>query len=263
MKKISFLVAAAAALVFASCGGKKAEVNQDSKDSVSFEQSQIEQKIMGELDSIANLYTALPAISGVYSNGKINLSEDEIKVKPTYLMDPKSIDDLSLLSQKYRALGVLVVDAKVAELYKMDVDAYKAAIAKIATDVNDPSIKYHETYSVEEFKRQYASAKDNGRINFFWETATSTVVENLYVISQNTDKFLPAFTDKSASDFTYHIALLKLSLDDLAAYDVKIKELAEILAPLNEINAISVEQFKEQLAKMKPQIETARAQMLK
>ena len=112
-------------------------------------------------------------------------------------------------------------------------------------------------------KARYNTAKENGRINFFWETATALVVENLYVLSQNVDKFLPAIDDKYASDMTYHIALLKLSLDDLAAYDNNIKELAEILAPLNELNAISVEQLKEQIAKMKPQIETARAQMLK
>lgn len=263
MKKLSFIAVAAAALVLASCGGKKADANQDSQDSVSFEQSQIEQKIMVELDSIADVYANLPAVTGVLTDGKIKLSDDEIKVKPTYLIDPKSVDDLSLLSQKYRALGVLIVDAKVADLYKMDVDAYKAAIAKLATDVNDPSIKFSEEFTAEEFKARYAAAKDNGRINFFWETATAVVVENLYVIAQNVDKFMPAFDDKAASDLTYHIALLKLSIDDLADYDANIKSLAEVLAPLNELNAINVQQLKEQVAKMKPQIEAARAQMLK
>lgn len=263
MKKLTFIAAAAAALVLASCGGKKTQAEDTQKDTVSFEQSQIEQKIMVELDSIANIYTNLPSVSGVFSNGKIALSDDEIKAKPTYLMDVKTIDDLSLLSQKYRALGVLSVDAKVAELYKMDVDAYKAAITKIATDVNDPSIKLDKEFTAEDFKAQYASAKEKGRLNFFWESATAAVIEQLYVISQNADKFMPAFDDKSASDLTYHIALLKISLDDLGDYDKNIKSLAEILAPLNEINAVSVAQLKEQIAKVKPQIETARAQILK
>jgi len=263
MKKLTFIAAAAAALVLASCGGRQTQTEQVQSDSVSFEQSQIEQKIMVELDSIANIYTNLPSVEGVLSNGKITLSNDELKAKPSYLMDLKSIDNLSLLSQKYRALGVLIVDSKVAELYKMDTDAYKAAITKIATDVNDPSIKFNENLSAEDFKARYASAKENGRLNFFWETATAVVIEQLYVISQNAEKFMPAFDDKSASDLTYHVALLKLSLDDLADYDNNIKNLAEILAPLNEINAINVAQLKEQIAKVKPQIETARAQMLK
>lgn len=263
MKKLSFLAAAAAALVLASCGGKKTEANQDTQDTVSFEQSQIEQKIMLELDSVANIWNTLAPVEGVFANGKIQLSEEEQKAKPDYLYDVKNINELSLLSQKYRALGILAVDAKVAELYKMDVDAYSAAMTKIATDINDPAVKYDKDYSAEDMKAFYEAEKSNGRLNFFWECSAAAIIENLYVLSQNVEKFLPAFDDKSASDFTYHIALLKLSLDDLAAYDANIKELVDILAPLNELNAINVEQLKEQVAKMKPQIETARAQMLK
>lgn len=262
MKKFSFIVAAAAALVFASCGNKTQQV-EESQDTVSFEQSQIEAKIMVELDSIADEWCKLPPVAGVLSNGKIQLSDEELKAQPTYLLAPDAANDLTLLSQKYRAIGMLAVDMKVAELYKMDVDAYKAAISKIGSDVNDPSLKPFDSMSAEDVKAVYVAEKENGRINLFWELAAAVVVEQLYVMSQNSDKFLPAFDDKSASDLTYHIALLKLSLDDLATYDNNIKELVEVLAPLNELNAISVEQLKEQLAKMKPQIEAARAALLK
>lgn len=262
MKKFSFIVAAAAALVFASCGNKTQQV-EETQDTVSFEQSQIEAKIMVELDSIADEWNKLAPVVGVYSNGKIQLSDEELKAQPTYLLATNAADDLTLLSQKYRAIGMLSVDAKVAELYKMDTDAYKAAITKIATDINDPAMTPALGESAENIKAMYVAEKENGRINFFWETATAVVIEQLYVISQNTEKFLPAFDDKSASDLTYHIALLKISLDDLATYDNNIKELAEALAPLNELNAISVDQLKEQLAKMKPQIEAARAALLK
>lgn len=263
MKKITFIAAAAAAIVLASCGGgKQAETTPETNDSITFEQSQIEEKIMTELDSIADIYTKLAPVEGVFANGSIQLSEDEAKVKPTYLYDIKQLDNLQLISQKYRALGILSVDAQVAELYKMDTDAYKAAIAKLATDVNDPAIKYNEKPTAEDVKAIHTAEKENGRINLFWEAAAAGIVENLFVLSQNIDKFLPAFNDQSASDMTYHIALLKLSLDDLATYDTNIKELVETLAPLNELNAINVEQLKEQLAKMKPQIEAARAKII-
>lgn len=262
MKKLTFLVVAAAALVLASCGGKKAKDSQQPKE-VSFEQSQIEQKIMVELDSIADVYAALTPVEGVFVNGKITLSDEELKAKPTYLYDTKKINDLSLLSQKYRALGVLLVDEKIAELYKMDTDVYSGAIAKIATDVNDPAIRFDKGNNAETIKAFYAAEKANGRINLFWESAAATVVENLFVLSQNTEKFLPAFNDETASAFTYHIALLKMSLDDLGEYDKHVRELAELLAPINELNAISVEQLKAQVAKMKPQIEATRAQLLK
>lgn len=262
MKKFSFIVAAAAAMVFASCGNNT-KANQDSQDTVSFEQSQIEQKVMIELDSIADEWAKLEPVSGIYSNGKIQLSEDELKVKPDYLLDINATKDLTLLSQKYRAIGMLIVDRYVADLYKMDAEAYEKAIVALAADINDPAYSTMEQIDAENIKTLYDTQKNSGRINFFWEQATATIVEQLYVMSNNAEKFLPAFDDKSASDLTYHVALLKLSLDDLATYDQNIKALVEVLAPLNELNAISVDQLKEQLDKMKPQIAAAREALLK
>lgn len=263
MKKFSFIVAAAAALVFASCGNKTQSA-EESQDTITFEQSQIEEKIMVELDSIADEWSKLAPVEGVFSNGKIVLSDEEIKAKPDYLLDLSTLDNLALLSQKYRALGVLAVDSKVAELYKMDVEPYNAAVSKIAADVNDPAIGVKNNEDIaDHIKTLYLAEKENGRINLFWEECAAVLVEELYVISQNTDKFMPAFNDESASQLTYHIALLKLALDDLATYDPSIQGLVEVLAPLNELNAISVDQLKEQLATMKPQIEGARAALLK
>lgn len=263
MKKFSFIVAAAAALVFASCGNQT-KATEESQDTITFEQAQIEEKIMVELDSIADEWGKLSPVEGVLANGKIELSDEEIKAKPDYLLDLNEVNNLSLISQKYRALGILAVDKQVAKLYKMDVEGYDAAISKIAADVNDPAVGVKdEGEAAEMIKAMYIAEKENGRINLFWEQAAAVVVEQLYVISQNTDKFMPAFDDESASNITYHIALVKLALDDLATYDNNIKGLVEVLAPLNELNAISVDQLKEQLAKMKPQIEAARASLLK
>lgn len=262
MKKITFPLVAAIAIVFASCGGKTVE-QKETADTISFEQAQIEKKIMIELDSVAEEWNKLAPVEGVLTNGKIQLSEDEIKVKPDYLLDLSKVDDLTLLSQKYRAIGILLVDKKVAELYNMDVDPYKANIAKLAADINDPAITPKGNNTQEDLNALYAAEKENGRINLFWEASAAAIVENLYVISQNIQKFLPAFDDQTASDLTYHITLLKIALDDLALYDNNVKALDELLAPIDELNAISVDQLSEQLLKMKPQIEAARAGLLK
>ena len=252
----------AAALVFASCGNKT-DNKENGADTVSFEQSQIEESMMNELDSLADEWSKMPHINGVLSNGKIKLSDDEIKAKPDYLMAPTAADDLTLLSQKYRALGILAVDQKIAELYKMDTDAYKSAIAKIATDVNDPAAKTIDNLNAEDIKAFYTAEKEANRINLFWEASAASTIETLYVISQNTDKFITAFDDNSASKITYEIALLKMNMDDLSKYDTNIKEIDELLAPLNKLNAINVEQLKKQLAEMKPEIEAARKGLLK
>ena len=82
-------------------------------------------------------------------------------------------------------------------------------------------------------------------------------------MSQNSEKFLSVFDDKLATDLSYQINLLHISLDELASYDSNIKELDEMLAPLSQLNATSAAQLKEQVGKIKPQIATIRAELLK
>lgn len=266
MKKISTITAAVSALMLAACGGQTAQSDETSDSnyvSELFEQSRIESIVMAELDSVAVEWSRLTPVEGVFSNGKIKLSEDEIKVKPNYLFAPASIDELTTFSQKYRAIAVLVVDKKVAEHYKMDVKAYEAAIAKLVADVNDPTLKSLDGATADGVKDVYEKEKENGRINFFWEASAAGIVENLYIMSQNAAKIIPAFDDDAASNLTYHIGVLKIALDDLSFYDENIKGIAQVLSPLNELNAVSVDQLKEQIAVMKPQIEAARASLLK
>ena len=262
-KKIILLAAAALTMLFTACGGTKSSKTTDETDTLAFEQEQIEENIMAQLDSIADLWGSIKPTEGLYTEGKIQLTEDEKKVKPTYLLKAKDVADLSLLSQKYRAIGMLTVDRNVMLLHEGGTEVMDAALTKIASEVGDNAIKGVNSKSMTDIKGLYKNEKENGRINLFWEMASAAIIENLYVTSQNLDKFILAFNDQQASDLSYQVALLKLSLDDLATYDSNIKELDELLAPLNSLNASNVEEFKAQLKAMKPQIETIREQMLK
>lgn len=262
MKKNALFAMVAVALLMGACNGKKPAQVVEETDEATFEQSQIQQKIKVELDSIANLYVQLSPVDGVFSNGKIVLSDEEKQVTPDYLMETDSVFSLTLLSQKYRALGIFATDMEIAKLYGMDTSNYETTITKLATDVNDPSIKYFNNKNAEGFKSWYKSEDQNGRINYFWETCSAALLENLYIISQNAEKFLPAFDDDMAANMTYHITLIKLSLDDLAEYDENIKNLAELMAPLDALNAMTVDEMAQQLESMKPAIATARQKLL-
>lgn len=263
MKKLTFMCLAALALLATSCANKTASADSDQDSAIAFEQSQVEQKVKLELDSLAAEWSKLSSVQSVLTNGKITLSDDELKLKPTYLLDLKAADDLAELSQKYRALGIYAVDKQVAELYKQDLEGYNALMAKIAADINDPAVKGIQAPNPDDIKTFYAEEEKAGRINLFWEASAAATVEAMYVIVQNTDKFLPAFDDKAASEITLRLQLIKLSLDDLAQYDTNIAALGKILEPLNTINAINAAQLKEQLAAAKPKVEAARAALLK
>lgn len=263
MKKLSIIAMAVSAMMLAACGGQTKQaadaVDSDSVATVSFEQAQIEQKVMVELDSIAAEYGKLKPVEGVFTDGKIQLSDDEIKVKPDYLFDPSIVGDLTTNTLKYRAMGALAVDKKIAELYKMDVDSYNTAITKLSTDVNDPAVQ--DANTSDDVVAFYKAEKDNGRINLFWEAAAGVIIENLFVLSQNSEKLLPAFDDEAASNMTYHVTVLKDAIDRLGQYDADIQKLSEILAPVGELNAMDAAQLKEQVTKLAPQIKTAREQL--
>jgi len=86
----------------------------------------------------------------------------------------------------------------------------------------------------------------------------SSLVEQLYVTSQNTEKFISAFTDEAAANVTFRIILIQDALDRLTEYDPEIAPVAEAIAPLTVLNAVTVDEFKAQLADAKEKIVASR-----
>ena len=266
MKKLAIFAVAIAAMAFTACGGKKSAEVAEQTDSVkSFEQEQVEAKIKVELDSLAAALGQLKQLPIVREGNQVELTDQEKQVKPDYLLDPAVADNAETLAEKYRTLSALSVDKKIAELYEMPTDEYQKAISKLAADINDPSFKdiKDEGTIYETTKELYEAMEKNGRINYFWQLAATSLVEELYIVNQNTDKFLAAFDDDAAANVTYRIVLLIDAINRLTEYDTDIKPIAEAIAPLDVLNAISVDQLKSQLAEAKDKIVAAREALTK
>ena len=266
MKKLAMFAVAIAAVAFTACGGKKSTQTAEETDSVkSFEQEQVEAKIKIELDSLAAVLGQLKQLPIVQDENGIKLTDQEKQVKPDYLLDPAVAENTTTLSEKYRMLSALSVDQKVAQLYDMPTDEYQKAISKLAADINDPSFMdlpdagtiYETTQAL------YEAMNQNGRINYFWQLAATSLVEELFVLSQNTEKFVASFDDDAASNATYRIVLLIDAINRLTEYDPDIIPVANAITPLNTLNAISVDQLKSQLVEAKEQIEGARSALTK
>ena len=267
MKKLSIFAVAFAAMVFAACGGKKANQAAEVTDSVkTFEQEQIEASIKMHVDSLANEIGKLKQLPVIQANnGTIKLTKDELKVKPDYLLAPSVAESATTLAEKYRILAALEVDMNTAKLYEMPVDEYDKSISKLAADINDPSFKAIEDDApiAESTKALYDAMNENGRINYFWQIASASLVEQLYLINHNSDKFLAAFDDDAAANSTFRIVLILDALNRLSQYDPDIKPVAEALAPLDVLNATTVNELKAQIAEAKDKIEAARAALVK
>lgn len=267
MKKLSVLAIAFAAIAIAACTGQKSNQNTETADSLkSFEQDQIEQNIKVQIDSISAELGKLQQLPFVQeNNGGLQLTKEEKQVKPEYLLPANVAEDAATLAEKYRLLSALMVDKKIAALYEMSVEEYDKEISKLTADINDPSFKAVEDANTlfETTSTLYDAMNQNGRINYFWQLAAAALVEQLYVVNQNSDKFLSVFNDEAASNVTYRIILLLDAIKRLEAYDPEIKPVADALAPLNVLNATTVAELKTQLAAAKDQIEAARKALVK
>ena len=267
MKKLSVFTIAIAAIAFAACGGQKNGQNVEDADSLkSFEQQQIEASIKMHFDSIAAEFSKIKQPAFVQDkNGGITLTKEEKQVKPDYLLDVKVAEEATTLAEKYRILSALNVDRKIAELYELPTEDFDKAITKLASDINDPSFKAIEDNNTlfETSSTLYDAMDQNGRINFFWQLASAALVEELYVANKNADKFLSNFNDEAAANITFRIILILDAVNRLSEYDADIKPIADALAPLDVLNATTVDELKAQLAGAKDKIEAARKALVK
>ena len=120
MKKITFFAVAIAAMAFTACGGNKSAQTAEETDSIkSFEQTQVEEKIKIELDSLAAEVGKLKSLPIVQSDNGIQLTAEEKQVKPDFLLAPAVAEEAATLAEKYRILSALSVDKKIAALYDM------------------------------------------------------------------------------------------------------------------------------------------------
>ena len=180
MKKITFFAAIIAAMAFTACGGNKSAQPAEETDSIKvFEQEQVEKKIKLELDSLAAEVGRLKNLPIVQSGEDgVQLTAEEKKVKPDYLLTPSVAEDATTLAEKYRILSALSVDKSIAKLYEMPTEDYEAAITKLAADINDPSFKVLDDTSTiyETGQKLYDAMNENGRINYFWQIVASSLL---------------------------------------------------------------------------------------
>ncbi|MBR5062487.1 MAG: hypothetical protein IKX24_10175 [Prevotella sp.] len=266
MKKLSFFAVAMAAMLFTACGGNKStQPAEEAVSEKSFEQEQVEAKIKMELDSLASEVGKLKQLPFLQTgeNG-IKLTGQEKQVKPEYLIAPSVAENATTLAEKYRMLSALSVDKNIAALYDMPTADYEAAIAKLVADIDDPSFKDIEATTLYETgQKLYDAMNENGRINYFWQMVSGSLVEDIYAMSQNTDKFLTAFDDDAAANVTYRIVLLSDAVKRLAEYDSSFEPVAKAIEALEPLNANSVDQLKTQLAETKEKIAEARNALIK
>ncbi|MCR4583465.1 MAG: hypothetical protein K5764_07935 [Prevotella sp.] len=268
MKKITFAIVAVAVAMMAACGNKQQAANTSADSTETFEEQQIKAGMSVQLDSLASIWVSLKnrGVFNIDPDGKIKLTDAEKKVTPDYLITPDELEGkLETLSAKYRALIVFDIDRQLGLLYGME-DVWTPATKKLATEVNDPSLKLIDSGEIdvksEDYqatqKKIYETELENGRGNHYWECCATAIVEQTYLLSVNQEKLLAKLTDKDAEDLTYRIALLINAYEELSEINPQLMQLLTVLQPLGKLNAISVDQLREQLNESKEEVANSR-----
>lgn len=272
MKKITIILLAVALVALPSCkNNKKAKTEAPDYTNATVDELTNEalKADMANLIESAKKIKVVPFVKS-QKDGKLTLTDKEKMVKPDYLFTPASAADLVTLNQKYRAVGMLTSDKAIAELYEMPTADFNEAIYKLLTDINDPALEEFYTLPVldiETNREAFSLFVDDeykaGRINYFWEGVSAGLVEQLFILTRDVDKFMPMFTDELASDITYNFVCVHDGLTKTVNATPEMESLNEILKPLYVINAITVDELRSQLLTLKSDIEVAREALLK
>lgn len=273
MKKFAVIALALATMVIPSC---KNQNKKAAEDTATREISQKEQYVTEDLKiNLENLIASAKQMKPVpfatkEQGGKITLTDKEKMVKPDYLLDFSVANDLVTLSQKYRAIAMYAVDQMIAGLYDMSTSEYTSVEAKLLLDINDSALKAFgdADKSTNEATQEAIAALvdaeyDANRANFLWEAIAASLVEQIYILTQNIDKFMPMFDDQTASDITFNFVCVHEGIMSMMEFYPELQNLNSAMLPLYVINAISVDQLKEQLIELKGEIEAVRYILLK
>jgi len=272
MKKLSLFFLGFAVLALPSCMNQGGQ-SGSSADTVKISQ---EEKLLSEqlkfnvnnlIESAKKLKTA-PFISKK-DDGSIELTAQEKMVKPDYLFDLSSTNKLVNLSDKYRAVAILGVDKVIAEKYEMPIAGFKAAIGKLVLEIDDPALKefsksvWESDGPVDQAISTLVDAEYSAeRQRFFWEFIAAGLVEEVYVMTENMDKFMPMFDDQSASDVTFNFVCVHYGLTEMMKLYPEMESLDKVLGPLYVINATSKKELEQQLIELKDTIKRVRQNIL-
>ncbi|MCQ2157134.1 MAG: hypothetical protein MJY53_01940 [Bacteroidales bacterium] len=274
MKKLSIVLLAAAIVALPSCkNNNKNAGEQEAKDySESTASEIVEETLKADLTNLIQSAKSIKPVPFIKAqkDGKLVLSEKEKMVKPDYLLNPSITSKLATLYQKYRAVGMLTTDKNIADMYEMPISDYNEAIFKVLTDINDPALMNFYTLpsiDIESDREAFSTFVDEeyeeDRANFFWDGIAAAMVEQVFILTRDVDKFMPMFTDELAADITFNFVCVHDGLTKMVDAYPEMASLNEVLTPLYVINAINVEQLREQLLSVKEDVENARAFLLK
>ena len=262
MKKIKLILVASWCCLLISCFGGSSNKKNETKVVSNLEKIYITKELKIEMNAlVANLVRL-----GEFKFIERVLTPKEKKVEPTFLLDLEKAKTLATRNEKLSAVMMYYVDMQVAKLYDLPLENHKNVITKLEQEINSPMVvdELTETTSVtrNDLYSLYDSSLKTKELDKFWLQLTAGLIENMYVISHDPDRYLVGMTDDYASRLG---RILKITAKaTLLVQDLhpQLKSLNQVMTPIYKINAVKTSELREQILTNKAEIEKVRAYML-
>ena len=225
----------------------EAEEKEKAKD-VMFDQSQIETSILVHLDSLAAELGKMPFfLSNIHKNTDISVYDISVESKNSDMY-------------KLRLIGAIDVNKIVAKKIGVPTNVFDNKLAILINDINYTPLKdYYQRGMISDLSYSlYTKMKADGKINYYWQIAAATIVEKLYLVSQNPSIISKNMNDWDVAGLTFCLVLVLDAIDRLSLYDTELEKIAHAITPLDIINATSQSELVAQIRQTKEDINSAR-----
>jgi len=234
MKRIIFSFLCCGLIILAgSCKNTKSNNSEDAQsDDVKVELSEA---VLETLDGFADIYFENCNADNPF---EFNFTEEELLVKPDFLLDPSIVNNLLTKRQKVTALAYLIADLPFREIFNMPTEESDAAIARLLTDLNYPIIIDTDLKNVIDkdflsgkIREEYNQCKERGELSLFWLFQNASMTEMMYIFSQNPDVLCNKLSDTQWSAFQMKDQARLQAMRELAQYD---EDMAETVAGFDQ-----------------------------
>jgi len=228
-KIILIALAILAALSMVSCknNNKKTQSQELSQEEVQEMKQALTDSVLTYIDGCVE--KLCDATSKSFRIQTMKLTDAEKSVKPDYLLDPTVAETLVTKEQKVNALAIYSIELGIRKIYDMPQEETKAAIAKLAVEVNHPIdidfLTNDTTTTAEKIKREYEICKERGDLAYFWQFQYAIVSEMSYVVSSNPEIFFSKITEEQWQEFISRFWTIVNTVEKLADYDDDLSQL--------------------------------------
>jgi len=223
MKNTHILIAVAmvAALSMVSCkNNKKTQSQEPTQEEVQEMKQALADSVLAEIDAFVE--KNIDASSKKFRLQEMELTDAEKLVKPDYLLDPSTANNLVTRSQKINALAIFVSEQGIRKIYDMPLEETKEVIARLAAEVNHPidvDLLTSDAAPSEKLKREYEFCKERGELSYFWQFHYALTAETSYILAQNPELFFNKITDEQWQAYIKSLESKFYAINKLAKYD--------------------------------------------